>query len=124
MRTAVHYNSRHEYPGACEHHHLPGRQAADSRPEPGGRGRQRDDGDNDLRDFIWKFKKNRKTKTYSRKDRNLYCSEIIEPTGKDVLSNYVDFVAGLLSPSYHASGQNGNHDVSNVQNTKSLTAVL
>ena len=50
----------------------------------------------DLRDFIWRYKNNRNTRTYLGEDRDKYCKEMLEPEGKDVLGNYVSFLKELL----------------------------
>jgi len=51
----------------------------------------------DLRDFIWKLKNDKNSRTYSVKDRDRYCRVMIEPKGKDVLGNYVSMLLELLS---------------------------
>ena len=50
----------------------------------------------DLKDFIWKFKENPKTRTYSDEERELFCKDTIEPNGKDVLKYYSDHIVGLI----------------------------
>jgi len=46
----------------------------------------------DIRKLIWRLKNNKASRTYSKKDRDRYCSEVIEPEGKDVLNNYRSFL--------------------------------
>ena len=50
----------------------------------------------DLRDFIWEFKRDKNTRTYTSKDRDIYCRETLEPAGKDVLGNYVSMLLKFL----------------------------
>jgi len=50
----------------------------------------------DLREFIWALKSNKKFRTYSKEDRDKYCKECIEPNGTDVLGQYAEFFIGKL----------------------------
>ena len=50
----------------------------------------------DLRDFIWKFINDRKTITYSNKERDQYCKDCIEPVGPDALEYYSNFIRSLF----------------------------
>jgi hypothetical protein len=51
----------------------------------------------DLRTFLWKLIENKNYRTYSKEDAKKFCEEVIEPAGKDVLSNYVNFLLDLLA---------------------------
>ncbi len=51
----------------------------------------------DLRDMIWKLKKEEGYNTYSREDSDNYCKNVIEPCGSDVLTYYTDFLYKLLN---------------------------
>lgn len=50
----------------------------------------------DLRTFLWKLLEDKKYLTYTEENANKFCKEVIEPTGKDVLDNYVVFLSSLL----------------------------
>ena len=50
----------------------------------------------DLRDFIWKLKKDKKSRTYTKSERDLYLNKTIEPKGKDVLGNYIATILDFL----------------------------
>ena len=50
----------------------------------------------DLRNFIWELKQNKQYRTYSKKDRDIYCKKMIGPHDIDVLGQYNSFLISLL----------------------------
>tara|TARA_B110001450_G_C17657778_1_gene495983 strand:- start:1382 stop:2683 length:1302 start_codon:yes stop_codon:yes gene_type:complete len=46
----------------------------------------------DIRSFMWKFIEDKNSRTYSKEDARKFCKDVIEPEGKDVLNNYVNFI--------------------------------
>ena len=51
----------------------------------------------DIRATIWRLLENPNFRTYSKKDAEKYIKNIIEPKGKDVLRNYVNFVTSKIA---------------------------
>ena len=50
----------------------------------------------DIRDKLWSLLADKKYRTYSKADAELYMSKAIFPKGKDVLRNYTNFLLSLL----------------------------
>jgi len=53
----------------------------------------------DLRSFLWKMLHDKSFRTYTSEDAQTFCRTVIEPEGKDVLSNYVSFIMKIFNQS-------------------------